>query len=114
MEARQKLVRVPARPVVLLVALLCAIAIALMGWYAVTASTPALPSTATVTSVGGFPGPDARERNQQLQHVHDSSGAETVTPSSGLPGPDARDRNQQLQRVIDSSATESIPPTVTR
>ena len=78
MEAGQKLVNVPIRPIVLLVALFCAIAIALVSWYALAAATPTRVSAGAVTSSGGFPGPDAQDRNQRLQQAHQSPDPETT------------------------------------
>jgi hypothetical protein len=87
MELRNMRVEVPTGPIVLVVALLCAIAIALVGWYAVSASTPSRPPHGALAANGGFPGPDARERNAayaaaQVAKAHESA--------------DGLDRNAQL------------------
>lgn len=87
MELRNIRVEVPTGPIVLVLALFCAIAIALVGWYAVSAGTPSRPSHGSVAANGGFPGPDARERNDAYAaalaaKVHESA--------------DGADRNAQL------------------
>ena len=66
MEIQRNLRTLPTRPIVLLVAVLCAIAIAITGWYAITVNAPHRVTGGAVTYVGGFPGPDARERNDRL------------------------------------------------
>jgi hypothetical protein len=71
MEVRQKLTNVPIRPIVLMVALFCAIVIALAGWYALAASSPTRVSPGAVTTSGGFPGPAARE---QIAHNRSEEG----------------------------------------
>lgn len=77
MELRQRLINVPTRPIVLLAALFCAIAIALVGWYTLGATATPRVYNQTVNAAGGFPGPDARDRNAQLNNAHQTD-AETT------------------------------------
>ena len=77
MELRQRLINVPTRPIVLLVALFCAIAIAIVGWYTLSATASPRVYNQTVNAAGGFPGPDARDRNDQL-NKSDQTAPETT------------------------------------
>ena len=69
MEIRQELRRVPTRPIVLLMAFLAVLALALTGWYTL-GSRPATHPGAVITS--SFPGPDANDRNEQIQKSHEN------------------------------------------
>jgi hypothetical protein len=66
LEIQRNLRSLPTRPIVLLVAVLCALAIGLTGWYALAVNAPHRVTGGAVTYVGGFPGPDARDRNERL------------------------------------------------
>lgn len=68
MELRQELRRVPTRPIVLVITILAVLALGLTAWYTLVSIPSPQPGT-TVTS--GFPGPDARDRNQQIQQGHE-------------------------------------------
>jgi len=61
-----------------MVAVLCALAIGLTGWYALVANAPHAVTGGAVTYVGGFPGPDARDRNERLQQQRQSPNPETT------------------------------------
>jgi hypothetical protein len=65
-EIRANVSRVSTRPVVLLVALLCALAIGLAGFYTLGAKSAPTGSGShsTVTFYQDRPGPDAPSRNQ--------------------------------------------------
>jgi hypothetical protein len=69
-ELRQDMRRVSTRPFVWLMAFLAVLALGLTSWYVVASGTPS--HTGSVTT-SGFPGPDARDRNQQLQQSHDQN-----------------------------------------
>jgi hypothetical protein len=92
-ELRQDMRRVSTRPFVWLIAFLAVLALGLTSWYVVASGTSSHPGTVTSS---GFLGPDALERNQQLQRA--------VT-SNGFLGPDALERNQQLQQSQDPQST---------
>lgn len=68
MELRQDLRRVPTGPLTLLLVVLSVLALGLTTWY-VAAGRPAHPGVVLTSS--GFPGPDASDRNQQIQQSHD-------------------------------------------
>jgi len=68
MELRQEIRRVPTGPVVVLMACLAVLALGLTSWF-VFAGSPATHPAVVTTS--GFPGPDARDRNQQIQVSHE-------------------------------------------
>ena len=70
MELRQDLRWFPTRPIVLAMAILAVLALGLTAWYSLV-STPA-PHPGIVTA-SGFPGPDARDRNQQIQLAHENN-----------------------------------------
>jgi hypothetical protein len=95
MEVRQKLTSVPIRPLVLMVALFCAIVIALAGWYALSVSTPVRVSPGALTSNGGFPGPAARE-----QIVHNRS--EEGLGGAGSVGGEQIAHNRSEEGLVNS------------
>jgi hypothetical protein len=65
MEIRANVNRVSTRPLVLIVALLCALAIGLTGLYTLGAkSAPTTRGSSTFTFYQDRPGPDAPSRNQ--------------------------------------------------
>lgn len=65
MEIRANVSRVSTRPLVLLVALLCALAIGLAGFYTLGAkSAPTTSGSSTFPFYQDRPGPDAPSRNQ--------------------------------------------------
>jgi hypothetical protein len=66
-ELRQDIRRGATGPIVFLMAVLAVFALALTGWY-VFASRPSTYPAAVTSS--GFPGPDALDRNQQIQQSH--------------------------------------------
>jgi hypothetical protein len=67
MEIRANVSRVSTRPLVLIVALLCALAIGLSGFYALGAkSAPSVGGSSTHTFYQDRPGPDAPSRNRPL------------------------------------------------
>ena len=78
MEIQRNLRSLPTRPLVLMVAVFCALAIGLTGWYALAVNAPHRATGGVVTYVGGFPGPDARDRNDQLQQQRQSPNPEAT------------------------------------
>ena len=78
MELQRNLRSLPTRPIVLMVAVLCALAIALTGWYALAVHAPHRETGGAMTYVGGFPGPDARDRNDSLGQQRQSPNPETT------------------------------------
>lgn len=70
MELRQDVRRVSTRPFVWLMAFLAVLALGLTSWYVVTSGPSSHPGTVTTS---GFPGPDALDRNQQLQQSQDKN-----------------------------------------
>lgn len=67
MEIRANVSRVSTRPLVLFIALLCALAIGLAGFYALGAtSAPSVGGHSTLTFYQDRPGPDAASRNRPL------------------------------------------------
>ncbi len=65
MEIQANVSRVSTRPLVLVVALLCALAIGLTGFYTLGAkSAPSVGGQSTLTFYQDRPGPDAPSRNR--------------------------------------------------
>lgn len=62
--------RVSTRPFVWLIAFLAVLALGLTGWYVATSGTPSHIGTVTTS---GLPGPDANDRNQQIQQAHEKN-----------------------------------------
>jgi hypothetical protein len=68
MATRQDTRRGSVGPIVFVMAFLAVLALGLSGWYAMTSGSTSHPARVITT---GFPGPDASERNQQLQLARD-------------------------------------------
>ena len=67
MEIRANVSRVSTRPLVLVVALLCALAIGLTGLYTLgSRSAPSAGGLSTITYYQDRPGPDAPSRNRPV------------------------------------------------
>jgi hypothetical protein len=68
-DIRQSSRLVPTRPILLAMVVLAFVALALTAGYVAAHSTSPRVSGggATYTTGAGFPGPDARERNQQIE-----------------------------------------------
>ena len=68
MELKENLVGTSIRPLVLIVALLCALAIGLTGFYVLASSGPSTAGpTKPFTFVQDRPGPDSHSRNLPVQ-----------------------------------------------
>jgi hypothetical protein len=69
-ELRQNMRRVSTRPFVWLMTFLAVLALGLTTWYVVVSGPSSHPGVVTTS---GFPGPDASDRNQQLQQSQDKN-----------------------------------------
>jgi hypothetical protein len=67
MDIRQNVRTVKTRPIVLAIATLFALALGVSGWYAVVGSPSShVAVIGPALQNGGLPGPDARDRNEQM------------------------------------------------
>jgi hypothetical protein len=67
MEIRQNVRTIKTRSIVLAIATLFALALGVSGWYAVVGSPSAhVTVAAPALQNAGLPGPDARDRNEQI------------------------------------------------
>jgi hypothetical protein len=70
MATRQDTRRGSVGPIIFVVAFLAVLALGLSGWYVMTSGPTSHPGRVITTS---FPGPDATERNQQLQYAREKN-----------------------------------------
>lgn len=71
MELRMGMARTSLRPLVWIAVLVCAVALAVVAVYAVTPRPVAHAPGYYITTVSGFPGPDAQDRNEQFSQSRD-------------------------------------------